>query len=410
MCRVLALAMAVCALAQAPADEFRTRRAAMRESLGDSVLVLFSHTSKDLEELRSGFLQEPNFYYLTGWQEPGAILLLTPKTETLFLPVRNPAAERYTGRKLSSEDPSARADTGFEQVLPAGRFESELRTALESWSRIQTLVRKPYAQRLRELAPLREVADAAPALERRRARKSAAEIERIERATEVSQAAHRTAWKRIAPGNWEYQVAASFAFTVLEAGCERPAYAPVVGSGPNSIVLHYSRNSRRMEAGDLLLIDAGAECSAYASDITRTLPVGGRFTPRQREIYELVLGAQAAAIAAVKPGATMGEINRAARDYIDSKGKAVDGKKLSEYMLHRISHGVGLEVHDPPGAGMPEPLEAGMVITIEPGLYLSEENIGVRIEDVVLVTKDGARVLSARLPRREAEIEEALRP
>jgi Xaa-Pro aminopeptidase len=406
----LALATAVCAFAQAPAGEFPTRRTEVRQSLGDSVLVLFGHTSKDLEELRSGFLQEPNFYYLTGWNEPGAILLLTPKTETLFLPSRNPAVERYTGRKLSAEDAGARADTGFEQVLPAGRFESELRTALESWSRIQTLASRPYAQRLRELAPLREIADAAPALERRRARKSAAEIERIERATEVSQAAHRAAWKRIAPGNWEYQVAASFAFAVMDAGCERPAYAPVVGSGPNSIVLHYSRNSRRMEPGDLLLIDAGAECSAYASDVTRTLPVGGRFTPRQREIYDLVLGAQEAAIAAVKPGATMAEINRAAREYIDSKGKPVNGRKLSEYMLHRISHGVGLQVHDPPGAGMPEPFEAGMVITVEPGLYLPEENIGVRIEDVVLVTEGGARVLSARLPRKAAEIEKILRP
>jgi Xaa-Pro aminopeptidase len=191
-------------------------------------------------------------------------------------------------------------------------------------------------------------------------------------------------------------------------GCERSAYAPIVGSGPNALVLHYSRNGRRMDLGDLLLMDVGAECAGYTADVTRTIPIGGKFTARQREIYEIVLGAQKAAIAAIKPGMSFaknqpGSLYRIAYDYINTHGKDTRGQPLGQYFLHGLSHHVGLEVHD---AWDPEqPLEAGMVITVEPGIYIADEGIGVRIEDTVLVTKDGARVMSEALPREVAEIE-----
>ena len=199
--------------------------------------------------------------------------------------------------------------------------------------------------------------------------------------------------------------------TFLDRGCEGPSYSPIVGSGPNGAILHYMSNQRRMDRGELVVIDAAAQCDAYASDITRTLPVGGKFTPRQREIYQVVLGAQQAAIAAVKPDAWLsgtGEsLTKIARDYIDAHGKDLHGEPLGKYFTHDIGHQVGLQVHD---ARVDGPLEAGMVITIEPGIYIAEEHLGVRIEDVVLVTPNGAKVLSAALPKEPDEIEKAVVP
>jgi Xaa-Pro aminopeptidase len=167
-----------------------------------------------------------------------------------------------------------------------------------------------------------------------------------------------------------------------------------------------------MDRGDLLLMDVGAECAGYTSDVTRTIPLGGKFSERQREIYEIVLGAQKAAIAAIKPGMLIGKnqpgsLYKIALDYIDSHGKDKKGEPLGKYFIHGLSHHVGLEVHD---AWDPEQgLEAGMVITVEPGIYIPEEGIGIRIEDTVLVTKEGARILSGALPREAAEIEKLVR-
>jgi Xaa-Pro aminopeptidase len=177
------------------------------------------------------------------------------------------------------------------------------------------------------------------------------------------------------------------------------------------VYLHYDRNTRRLEHGELLLMDVGAECAGYAADVTRTIPVDGRFTRRQRELYDIVLGAQKAAIAAVKPGMTIGRntpnsIHQVALDYFNSHGKDLHGAPLGQYFTHGISHHIGLEVHD--AADIAAPLEEGMVISVEPGLYLPEEHMGIRIEDMVLVTRDGARLLTAALPREATEIEKAM--
>jgi Xaa-Pro aminopeptidase len=215
----------------------------------------------------------------------------------------------------------------------------------------------------------------------------------------------------IRPGEFEYEIASVMVGTYMMDGCRRSAYAPIVGSGPNSTTLHYSRNARRMDAGEVVVMDVAGECDNYASDITRTLPANGKFTARQREIYEVVLGAQRAVIAAVKPGMTISRttpnsLYKIAFDYIDTHGKDLHGQPLGKYFTHGLSHHVGLDVHD--ASDTTEPLKPGMVITIEPGIYIPEENIGVRIEDILLVTATGAKVLSAALPTDPDEIERAL--
>jgi Xaa-Pro aminopeptidase len=408
--------VAVCAFAAGiPNEEYQARRLKARRALGDGVLVLFGNTGRDTEDLRHAFVQEPNFYYLTGWLEPDAILLLTPDSETFFLPKRNPASERYTGPKIGPGDANAMAATSFENVLPASQFETQLMKALESRASVFTLLSNPVSEKLKSLAPMREFRDALSMLARQRAVKSEREIEMIQRSTDATVEAHRAAWRRIAPGLYEYQVAATMTFAMQDAGCERNAYAPIVGSGPSALVLHYSKNSRRMEAGEMVLMDVGAECAAYASDVTRTVPVSGKFTPRQRELYEIVLGAQKAALAAVKPGVIMGanrtapnSLYKVAYDYMNTHGKDRNGQPLGKYLTHGISHNVGLEVHDSPPSSYSEPLEAGMVITLEPGIYIPEEGIGIRIEDTVLVTANGAKALSAALPKEPDEIEKAM--
>ncbi len=394
------LLLASFAFAATPPAEYRERRQALREKIRDGVLVLFGATDATGRH-RSAFFQESNFYYLTGWREPGAILALTPETEILFLPRRNPDQERWTGPRTDPLAPGAAARTGFDVVRPAESFEAALPEILEDGAKVYTLLQADYADKLKALLPLRRFADAAPMIGRLRAKKSPSEIGLLRRAVEVTVDAHRAAWRRLAPGLFEYQLAAAMAAVYLDAGCGRPAYAPIVGSGPNALVLHYSENSRRMDAGELVLMDVGAECGRYAADLTRTVPVSGRFSKRQRELYEIVLGAQRAAIAAVKPGMTLARegpnsLYRVACDYFDQYRDA-NGEGLCQYFTHNIGHHIGLDVHDP--VPRTTPLEPGMVITIEPGLYIPEENIGIRIEDMVLVTEDGGEVLSDSLPK-----------
>lgn len=369
--------------------------------------MLFGRTESDTDDLRSGFYQEPNFYYLTGWNQPGAVLVIEPAGDIIFLPAKDPEAEKWTGPKASAQDKNVAAITGFERVMPLPAFESELAKLMRQYPRLYAL----RGTKLERLAPMRDISDARAAIAKLRMKKSPEEIALIERSTNVSIEAHRAAWKRAAPGLHEYQVAAAMTNVIAENGCERPAYASIVGSGPNSVFLHYSRNKRRMDSGEVLLMDVAAECSGYASDITRTIPVGAKFSKRQREIYDVVLGAQKAAIAAVKPGMTIAKtspnsIYKVAFDYINTHAKDLHGEPLGKYFTHGLSHHVGLEVHD--ASDVNAPLEPGMVITVEPGIYIPEEKIGVRIEDVVLVTENGARVLSGALPREPEEIEKAI--
>ena len=410
------LAAGAAALAQPgiPQAEYRARRAELRKALPGVVALYGRAEKRDPDETLAAFRQDPSFLYLTGWEEPGAVLLLWPPDgEALFLPPRNERVDRYSGRRTTADDPRARAATGFDQVLEAAGLEPQLGKLLAAHPKLFTLTGTESAVRLRGLVPGREPEDARPAITRLRLKKSPREVELIQKSIEVTVAAQRAAWKRVRPGVFEYQVTASFTATTLEAGCRGPAYPPIVASGPNAMTLHYFRNGRKLEAGELLVLDAGAECSAYAADLTRTLPISGKFTPRQKELYEIVLGAQRAVLAAIQPGVTQGpkpdtpnSLYKVARDYIDSHGKDRAGNSLGKYLPHGVSHHVGLQVQDPGAAS--QPLEPGMVVTVEPGIYIPEEGIGIRLEDMVLVTERGAKVLSGALPKAVAEIEKAM--
>jgi Xaa-Pro aminopeptidase len=409
---VLAVSAASMMAAGISPREYQERRAELRKSL-DGVMVLFG--ADDPDDLHTSFFQESNFLYLSGWREPGAVMLLTQQTEILFLPARDLRTELYTGRKLDPGDPEASKQTGFEGVLPKSALESAFLKVLETAPRVYMIPADPRSQKLKSLAMFHDETDAAQAIARLRTVKSAAEIELIANATNATVAAHLAGWKKTHSGVWEYEIAAVMTNVYFERGCERNAYAPIVGSGPNSVILHYAANHRRLDSGETVVADVGAECSDYATDVTRTVPAGGKFTPRQRELYEVVLGAQKAAIAAIKPGMRLRSdvstseqtsqqtLHQIAYDYINTHGHDLHGQPLGKYFVHGLGHYVGLDVHDPgdPAA----PLKVGTVLTIEPGVYIPEENIGIRIEDIVVVTEDGCKVLSAALPREIADIE-----
>ncbi|MFQ5663852.1 MAG: aminopeptidase P N-terminal domain-containing protein [Terriglobia bacterium] len=411
-----------------PLSEYAARRARLLER-ARSPVVLFGYLGREDVSPETTFRQEENFYYLTGHQEPGAAVLLVPQTaaaraaklpkDTLFLPPRDNRRERWEGIKLGPDDPDVREKTGFARVKPFSALRADLERLLEIFPNLYTLFPRSgpnsaatHAGRwlawLRTVAPAAGLHDVRGALGTMRQVKSESELKRLRVAIARSIEAHRAAMAALRPGMYEYEVAALMEYTFVRAGCERPGYVPIVGSGFNSTVLHSTTKRRPMQAGDVVVIDVGAECAGYTADITRTLPVSGTFTPRQREIYQLVLGAQDKAIAAVKPGMTLARtgknsLYRIAYDYINTYGQRRNGEPLGKYFIHGIGHHVGLAVHD---AGDPaRPLEPGMVITIEPGIYIPEENLGVRIEDIVRVTEDGAELLTSSLPRSAKEIE-----
>ena len=300
-------------------------------------------------------------------------------------------------------------------------FQSELQEALKAFPKIYTELtpqpesgedwfQKDALAKLHKLAPLASFGDLRPLMTRMRAVKSPSEIALMRKAVEASVDAHLAAMKAVKPGVWEYEIAALMKYEFERRGCEWPSYPPIVGSGFFSTVLHYDADDRQMQDGDVVVMDVAGSYSGYASDITRTLPVNGHFTPRQREIYEIVLGAQNAALAAARPGVFMGQgknsLQKIAHDYVDSHGKDLNGKPLGQYFIHALGHSVGLNVHDP--VDYDSTLEPGMVVTLEPGIYIPDEKLGVRIEDMILVTPDGAELLTRRLPRGPDEIEKMM--
>ena len=417
-----------------PNSVYHERRARLVSETGDGVVVLFGYHEADVAASVTTFHQNENFYYLTGWNEPDALLLLVPKVsragqpveldkEILFIPAHDYRQEKWTGPKLGPDDSQASERSGFPTVRSTSLFHAELLESLKQFPKVYTeLTPQPESgedcfqadevAKLRKLAPLATLADLRPFLTRMRAVKSPSEIALIRKAAEASVDAHLAAMKAVRPGVWEYQIAALMKYEFERRGCEWPSYPPIVGSGFYSTVLHYDQDTEQMKAGDVVVMDVAGSYSGYASDITRTLPVSGHFTPRQREIYEIVLRAQDAVLAAVKPGVLMGGRGRAAGlqqiafEYINTHGKDLHGKPLGQYFIHGIGHSVGLNVHDP--ADYDQPLKAGMVVTDEPGIYIPEEKLGVRIEDMILVTEDGAELLTRRLPRAVDEIERAM--
>jgi Xaa-Pro aminopeptidase len=413
-----------------PLSVFAERRAKLAAAVNAPV-VLFGYTGHEEANPSYVFMQEENFYYLTGHNEEGAALLLVPESaaekgwtgprEVFYLPPRDLAEERWNGPRMGPDDPGIQEKTGFAHVETFAKLRDTLAALAKNYPEIYTELPGPHeegyphaanwSQWVKDAAPPATIKDVSPAVGTLRAIKTPGELALIQKAIDPSIDAHLEAMKMVRPGLYEYQVAARMVEIHMYAGCETEAYAPIVGTGINSTVLHYNKLDRRIEDGDIVLMDVGGQYSGYASDITRTVPANGKFTPRQREIYEIVLGAQNAAMAALKPGMTLGgqgptSLQKIAMDYIDSHGKDKEGRSLGRYYIHGLSHHVGLNVHDPSGPS--RPLEPGMVVTIEPGIYIPEENLGVRIEDDVLITPTGYKQLTARLPRSPDEIEKIM--
>lgn len=364
------------AIEKEPLQEYRARRERLAQRIKGNVLVLRAAPDSELVE----YQQERNFYYLTGFDEPRAILLLDASTdpyqEILFLPERRPSDERWTGAKLG---PGAEAEkaTGFSTVLATSEFDASLKKAQERAKAVYEL--KDVE---RDIAFLRQV-------------KSPTELALLEKAIQMTLKGHQAAARTIAPGVMEFEVEAALEYEFRRNGGERPGFPSIVGSGPFSTVLHYDKSERRMEAGEVVVVDVGAEYAGYSADVTRTYPVSGKFSSRQREIYQIVLDAQKNAISKIKPGVRISDIHQAAMSHIRSKG-------YEKYFIHGTSHHIGLEVHDVGDTS--RPLEPNMVITVEPGIYIPEEQLGIRIEDDVLVTPQGYRLLSP-FPREIADIE-----
>jgi Xaa-Pro aminopeptidase len=421
------------AAAQARMREANAEYAARRVRLlaqVDGPVVLFGYTGNENTQEFLRFQQEENFYYLTGHNEEGAALVLVPvppagksysgAREILYLPPKNPGKEKWNGPRLAPGDPEISEKTGFADVQGFPSLAHEVAQLAQIFPRMYTLLPSPrdvgyphaqvWSDWLRKQAAGTALDDVTPKIAALRQVKSAGEIALLTRAVEASVDGHLEAMKLMRPGLYEYQVAARMEFIHANAGCTEEAYAPIVGAGFNSTVLHYDSLENEIHDGDIVVLDVACAQDGYAADITRTLPANGHFSARQREIYDIVLGAQNAAIAAVKPGVTMSRTAaespaRIAYDYINTHGKDREGRPLGAYFIHGLSHPIGLNVHDPYIPN--ETLAPGMVITIEPGIYIPEEKLGVRIEDDVLVTDSGAKVLSARLPR-EADAVEAV--
>jgi Xaa-Pro aminopeptidase len=393
-------------------------------------VVLFGFTGHEEANPSYVFNQESNFYYLSGHNEEGAAVVELPPdaklkggsiaADILFLPPRNPDEEKWNGPRIGPDYPNVRETTGFADVEPIDKLREVLKQLKSTYPTMYTLLPSQeedgYPHESDELAWLKDnVAgadwkDARDAIGAMRQIKDTGEMSLIQHAIDVSIDAHFEAMKMMRPGLWEYQVAARMVEIHAWGGCETEAYAPIVGSAFNSTVMHYNKLDRQIQDGDIVLLDVGGQYSGYAADITRTLPANGKFTARQREIYEIVLGAQNAAFAAAKPGVRFtrgaGSLYQIAYDYINSHGKDREGHSLGRYFITGLGHHIGLDVHD---AGDPSrTLEAGMTITLEPGIYIPEENLGVRIEDDVLITPTGAKFLTARLPRDPDEIEKIM--
>jgi Xaa-Pro aminopeptidase len=404
-----------------PRDVFEQRRREIARQRPDGAIVLFGVDERQGRMSPGPFLQESNFYYLSGCREPDAALLIEPASggrpyrETLFLTKSSTAAQEWNGRRIDPADPAAAGETGFGAVLGASRMAGRVRAAAGRYERVYTIFGEgpevsgrpaaPDAEaRLAKLGVEQAPHNLRPALAAMRLIKSAGEVRRIEQAVAASVKAHRAAWRALRPGLAEYEVYAEMARAMILGGALRPAYPPIVAAGPNATTLHYTDLTSMIEPGDLVLIDVGGEVGGYAADLTRTVPASGRFSERQREVYQWVLEAQELAIAAARPGARLagpGSLTEQIEKFFDSVEQGLSGR-----FRHAAGHFVGLDVHDPSPLGTT--LAEGMVITIEPGLYLPEEGIGVRIEDMLLITEDGARLLSAELPREPGEIERAL--
>jgi Xaa-Pro aminopeptidase len=427
--------------------EFARRREQFRAEMGKGV-ALFAATPLAIRnnDVEHEFRQDSDLFYLSGFDEPESVLLLStehPEHRTvLFVRPRDPERETWDGPRAGVE--GAVAQFGADAAYPIAELAQRLPEYLSNVrrlhyrmggnrsfdSRVLLAIDAVRAKARSGATPPREIVDPALIVHEMRLRKSPAEIDSMLRAAEITAEAHARAMQIAQPGRYEYEVEAELLRVFRGRGSERPAYGSIVGSGPNATVLHHRRNDRQMQAGELLLIDAGAEFQYYACDVTRTFPVGGRFSAEQRALYEVVLESQLAAIRAVRPGVTLPDVHGVALEVLTQglvqlgliegpAASALEKETYKTYYMHRTSHWLGMDVHDVGDYFVdqrPRPLEAGFVLTVEPGLYVAPgspcdskwHGIGIRIEDDVLVTHDGQQVLTAAIPKTVDAIERLL--
>ncbi len=425
--------------------EFRKRRKKLMDMLGDDSIAILPAAPEKLRnrDVAYRYRQDSDFYYLTGFAEPEAVVALIPGRSqaefVLFCRERNREQEIWHGTRAGLE--GACTDYGADDAYPITDLDDILPGLLENRERIYYTMGNDTVFDQRVLGWVNQVRGKARSgihapeqfvslnniLHDMRLYKSRHEISVLRKAAAISATAHMRAMRSCRPGKTEYQIEAELIHEFMRQGAHSAAYPSIVGSGANSCVLHYIDNTRELEDGDILLIDAGAEYQSYASDVTRTFPVNGRFSSQQQAIYEVVLAAQLAAIDAVRPGNHWAQPHDAAVEVLTEglaalgilKGKPktlIKEKAYSRYFMHKTGHWLGMDVHDVGDYKVGEEwrlLEPGMVMTVEPGLYFPPQkglarkwwNIGVRIEDDVLVTKAGHEVLSSDAPKGISEIE-----
>ena len=425
--------------------EFAKRRQRLMDMMGEGSIAIVptSPVRPRNRDVEFPFRPDSNFYYLTGFGEPEAVAALAPEREqgefVMFCRERDPAAEQWHGARIGLEGVCERH--GADDAFPIGDLDDILPGLLENKSRVYYAMGhfQGFDQRmLGWVAQIRAGARFGGGLgefvmldhlvHEMRLFKSKAEVGVMSKAAQVSAAAHERAMRICRPGMAEYQIEAELLYEFTRAGCRAAAYPSIVAGGANACTLHYTENSDRLRDRDLLLIDAGAEHEFYASDITRTFPVNGRFSRAQRDVYSLVLAAQEAAIDTVAPGRTFDDVHMAAvrvlaEGLVDLgavKGglkRIIQKEKYKRFYMHRTGHWLGMDVHDVGDYRIDDQsrvLEPGMVMTVEPGLYIAPDDekapkrlrgIGIRIEDDVLVTKLGREVLTSAAPKSIDEIE-----
>jgi len=379
------------------------------------------------------FVQNTDLFYLCGIDQEETILLLCPQAEEqkhreiLFLKETNPEIITWEGRKLTKAE--ATALSGVQTVYWLAEFERVFRPLVFAADRIylntnehlradvtvQTRDQR-FLEWCRAAFPLHRYRRLAPIMQDLRVVKAPGEVELIRQACQISEKAFRRLLAFIRPGVWEYEIEAEMLHEFLKNRARRPAFAPIVASGADSCVLHYTQNDKQCRDGDLVLMDFGAEYANYASDLARTVPVNGRFTPRQRAVYDAVLRIQRAAIDRLRPGNTLEAYQREVGEVAEKEmiglglldaqavaAQPADAPLYKTYFMHGTSHHMGLDVHDV--GNRLRKFEAGMVLTCEPGIYIREEGLGVRIENDILITTDEPVDLTASIPVEAAEIE-----
>lgn len=406
---------------QAP-EVYRQRRRRLREALGGGTVVLWGNGDDRGAGDVGTFRQCSAFFYLTGVELPNAVLALRPEEDYLFLPPRDIDVERWTGPKWGPGDDAAQA-LGFDQVMslsasqivldarirPVPSFEGRLQSWLSEpeaalWTEFPSIA--PDAELptthevvalLKDRTPSFDVRDLSEALNRLRQVKDDGEAELMRRAAEITILGHRAAAKAVKPGVGEGVIDGVVYGAFKQGGAEGLAFPTIVGAGFNATTLHYDQNVGICRDGDLVVVDIGARYGYYCGDLTRTYPVSGSFNERQRSLYNLVLEAHEKVEEAVKPGTSIFDLRKIAYGvFQESSLRDSHGERLGQHFIHGLGHFLGLDAHDPGGDSIQ--LEPGMVITNEPGLYLQDEALGIRIEDDHLVTAHGNENLSGALP------------